>query len=237
MGSSTFTHNKKLEEVYMKLTERVVLCMLLLVILSVSLTAVETPRADVLMAAREGLGTYLPLILSPEDLGTGKIQLGYGFAEYTVDPDRLLQEMEVPLWEKARPTGAWRFVVLFDGNPIALLTVDFMDGRWQTVGIGAAQLAEEVQSVTTSWPEESGFKHRFIRIYQANADFMEIQKDREEPRYTPLIAARVSLQIQGIESGPYQRLFQSEIVEPLREIVLNAMEKNKTNTMMEMKEK
>lgn len=221
----------------MKLKQRVCLCILLLVVFSFGLSAVETPRADVLAAARAGLSSYLPLILTPEEMAIGKAKLGFGFQEYTIDPARLTGEPGVPLWEKVRPTGAWRFVVQIGGRPVALLTVDVMDGKWQAVGIGAVQLAQEVQSVLASWPQESGFQYRFIRIFQAQADFMEVSKGTEEPRYAPLIAARVSLQINALETGPNQRLFQSEIAEPLREIVSNVMEKNKQNSMNQNTEK
>lgn len=220
----------------MKVSQRVSLCFLLFLILGITLNAVDKPNKEVLMAARTGLDSYLPLILSPEVISTSTVQLGYGFPEYTVAPERLLADNGESLWEKTTPTGAWRFVILKDGQPIALLTVDKLDGLWQAVNIGALQLANEVQSVVTTWPEENGFQYRFIRIFQAKADFMAVKKETEEPRYAPLIAARVALQIESIENEPLQRLYQSEIMEPLQDIVLNALGKHDPHTQMELKE-
>jgi hypothetical protein len=169
----------------------------------------EGPPAEVTEAARQGLADFPGL--------TGA-QLGQGFRVYTVSPAEL---MECPVMESIIiPTNMWRFVVVSNSRPAALLTVALVDGQWRAVSIGGAGLAVEMTQVMATWPQKDGCSHRFVRIYQAQADFVEISKKGASAvtGYIPLKASRMVLELEG-PFDPSTVLSGSEIVPPLRDIV------------------
>lgn len=119
-----------------------------------------------------------------------RAQLGKGFEVYSVPPQRLLAGRG-RLEELAEGTGIWNFPVLVDGRPVALLEVAQVEGRWEVLGAGAAQLAQDLQGLASAYAQGGSF--RFIRIYQATADLMEVRDGAGQARFVPLVAARQSL--------------------------------------------
>jgi len=205
------------------------LFVVLLVCFALSVSAIQAPPAAVVSAAEAGLTNLVPRLnggASFEAASSGKVELGFGFQIHTIEPTEFTGEPGRPMWEMVSPIGIWRFVVTIDGIPAGLMTVAQVDGQWQAVGIGAKTLAQEVETVRRAWPQADGYEYRFIRVFQAEADFMEVKKGLEQPGYAPMISARVSLQIQSLENGPNRRLFQSEIIEPLRDIVMQTLEQD-----------
>jgi len=72
----------------------------------------------------------------------------------------------------------WRFPVICDGRVRALLTVAKVEGRWQTVDIGAATLASEIDALEKGQFLKTRDINRIIlRLYQIKTDVIVI-KDR-----------------------------------------------------------
>lgn len=94
-----------------------------------------------------------------------------------------------------------------------------IDQQWQAVSFGGAEISKEIQNIAKTWTKESGYHFRFIRIYQAQSDFMEILCGSDSLGFAPLQSAKVALAIESFEANPSQLLHNSEIIEPLREMV------------------
>jgi hypothetical protein len=70
----------------------------------------------------------------------------------------------------------------------------------------------------------NGHNFRFVRIYQAMTDLVEISRvnDAQKTGYVPLTSARASLGIAG-EFTPNATLSDSDIIVPLRDVVTKNM--------------
>ncbi len=118
--------------------------------------------------------------------------LGMGYQVHTVNPAEVMGGSDLePL---VKGTSIWHFLVMVDARPVAILEVDRIDNAWQVVGVGSAELAKDVHAMATEHARKGEF--RFVRIYQATSDLMEVrQADSPEARYVPLVAARQSLRM------------------------------------------
>lgn len=164
--------------------------------------------SPVVKAAQEGLMDFCE--------GTGNVKLGMGFQVHTVNPLTLIEEKGSTLQALVFPKDMWRFFVLENGKLTGLLMVVKVDQEWKAVSFGGAELAMEVDTITKSW---KGHSFRFIRIYQATSDFMEIKSSQKTLGFAPLKSARISLGIDAFEANPKTLLYNSEIVGPLRDMV------------------
>lgn len=173
------------------------------------LLAETTPSLEVLAAAQKGLVDFP---------GLNDVSLQQGFQVFTVSPTALMTCSE--LGSVIIPTGQWRFLVFSGGQPMGLLTVAQIEGHWQAVSMGGAGLATEMSRVLKTWSPENGYNFRFVRIYQAMTDLVEITRvsDSLKPGYVPMTSARASLGIQG-EFAPEVILNDSQIITPLRDVV------------------
>jgi hypothetical protein len=173
------------------------------------LSAEATPSPEIIAAAQQGLVDFP---------GLGDASLQQGFQVYTVSPAALMTCSD--LGTVTVPTGQWRFVVVSGGQPLGLLTVAQVEGCWQAVSMGGAGLATEMGRVLKTWTAENGCNYRFVRIYQAMTDLVEITRvnDSRKPGYVPLTSARASLGIQG-QFAPEVMLNDSDIITPLRDVV------------------
>ncbi len=114
-----------------------------------------------------------------------QVTLGIGFEVNTIDPAALLYaRRDADLSRVTRGTGIWNFVVLSKGQPVALLEVGRQDGRWQVLGAGATRLARDVQAAAQGHARDGAF--RFVRVYQATADLMEVRGPDNRAQYVPL---------------------------------------------------
>lgn len=201
-----------------------------LLVLSGGLQA-EVPPADVVNAAEAGLSLFRSQESFPGGNPFGNLSadqlssavVGYGFQVYTVNPVRLGNDKESRFHDMVVPMGVWRFVVVTGDSPIALLTVANVDGRWSMVSVGGTGLAGEVSAVVGAWPEASGFTHRFIRVFQAKADFMEIRGGSESKGFVPFASARLALNLDTSNLRLNTLLHDSEVLGPLREIVFESI--------------
>lgn len=188
------------------------------------LALADPGAAAALQAAKRGLAQFaehqqalrpgsapvdFPLdITDVQDLKQATI--GHGFQVHTIDPKDLLTRGDLPAL--ARPTGEWRFVVSLHGRPIGLATIEQVNGRYETVAYGASVLAKDVEAAMARHGNSSRSNLRFIRIYQARADLLEV----DHARFAPLHSARESLLMKGADK---QLVDGTELLEPLRAAV------------------
>jgi len=189
-----------------------------------SLSAGQGPDA-VRQAAENGIHQFVknqnrPGLSTP--LSQMDIKIHLGFQVFSATPSALAETKNMT--DAILPTPMWRFLVTNQGQPFSLITVAEMDGQWQAVSIGGGQLAAEMSAVVDQWPAESGYNLRFVRIYQARSDFMEISKDNSVLGYVPLVSARASMGY-GSELKPTFLLTGAEIIQPLRTLVKENLQK------------
>ncbi len=178
----------------------------------------ETVPLEVYRAAQKGI-CDLPTGLSTST-ALENPTVHHGFQVYTVPPLKLLKNPG--LSSILAPTGLWRFVVLNQGQPVSLITVAEIDGQWRAVSIGGTQLAVEINKVMERWPTKQGYNHRFIRIYQAKADFIEISSNARSIGFVPLTASRLAFGMSG-EFDPAALLHDSEIMPPLQKAAVETI--------------
>jgi hypothetical protein len=121
-------------------------------------------------------------------------QVAHGFQIFTVDPRDLIAGRS-DLSAMAKPSPVWRFVLNLHDRPIGLVTVEHVDGHWQAVAFGASTLAQDVDALMAFHGNADRSNLRFIRIYQAQSDFLEVAANGTA-RFAPLHSARLSLQLQ-----------------------------------------
>jgi hypothetical protein len=161
------------------------------------------PPEEVVSAAKKGLGSFL-LAIQPQDLKrmgflnqseVDNAKVGDGFQTYTIHPTNVLSYREdvVDLSSSVIPTKEWQFLIVANGQAKSILTVDLMGNQWKAVGIGAAGLARQLGIIVQSYPSDAGYSHRFIRVFQARSDFVEISHGGSTIGMIPLISARVAM--------------------------------------------
>lgn len=169
--------------------------------------------------------TEFPLEVSDvQDLKDAK--LGHGFQVFTIDPKDMLQGRG-DMRGMAKPTGEWRFVISLQGRPIGLATVEQVNGRWEVTSYGGAGLAREVDAALAAHGNAARSNLRFIRIYQAMSDLMEVVSASDaRVRYAPLNSARQMLVAQqsSAKAGADNLMDQADLLEPLRASVKTNME-------------
>lgn len=119
-------------------------------------------------------------------------KLGYAFEVHTIHPQTLLTGGR-PMEQMVTGTGIWNFVITIDNAPVALLEMEKSYGKWVVNGVGGAKLAQDVHAAAQNHSAKDAF--RFVRVYQATADFMEVKDSEKKARYVPLIAARETLKM------------------------------------------
>ncbi len=115
--------------------------------------------------------------------------LGTSYQIHTIHPDELLAGGR-GLGDMIQPTGIYNFFILVAGRVVGQVEVGRQEGRWEMTAAGFAPLAKEVHAVAA---REKNF--RFVRIYQATSDLVEVGGSEAGVRYVPLTSARHSLQL------------------------------------------
>ena len=107
--------------------------------------------------------------------------LGVPFRVYTITRKNILAYdcNKTKILDIISPTYYWRFPVISDGESRDLLTVDFFNGVWKGTSFGASGLAKRWESIIKNWPPSKGYEHIFLRIYQANSDFVILKHERK----------------------------------------------------------
>ncbi|NVE01224.1 hypothetical protein [Massilia sp. BJB1822] len=160
-----------------------------------------------------------------QNLKTAKI--AYGFQVYTIDPKDILSA-RADMRSMAKATGIWRFVINLEGKPIGLATVEQVNGKWETVAYGGAILAQEVDASIHAYGNTDHSNVRFIRIYQAQSDFLEVSSAQDaKTMFAPLLSARQSLLLrQGDAKSESALVDGNELLGPLQAAVKKNMGAN-----------
>jgi hypothetical protein len=198
-----------------------------------ALAAARQGLADFVQRKQQGAGDgssgRLPLDV-PDASALSNARVAYGFEVHTIAPKDII-EGRTELARMVRPTGIWRFVVRLDARPVGLVTVDKVDGRWQAVSFGGSELAREVDALMAVHADATRSNVRFIRIYQAQSDLLEVVSAEDgQARYAPLRSAREALAAQGLAAEgataaaavPLQDSY--DLIEPLRAAVKKNMD-------------
>lgn len=148
------------------------------------------------------------------------LSLGAGFEVNTVDPAALMYANgNADLSRFARSTDTWKFVILSAGKPVGLLDMNRIDGRWQAVGAGASTLAADLVAAA---PATGDGSFRFVRIYQATSDLIEVRSAGERSRFVPMPSARRSLALSAdakSAAGAEQALSSEDLLPALQAAV------------------
>lgn len=153
--------------------------------------------------------------------------ISYGFPVHTIDPDVLLAGRGA-MQQMVRPTAQWRFVITLRNRPVGMATVERVNGRYETVAYGGAVMSKDLDALAAQFGNADKSNLRFVRIYQARADFLEVAGNDGRAKFAPLHSARASLQLgkQSMQAGaPGTALVdETEIAQPLRAAVKLNME-------------
>ena len=163
--------------------------LLLICVLCLSATcpaaAGEVP-ADVMKAAKEGFDRMIKGqkynsrfqklgFDSQEDID--KALVGEGFQVFTISPDDLFNDAALQdIKSVIIPINEWDFIIHVDGEAKCLLKVSYDSGRWFAFGMGSSILSKEINGIKKKWPASLGHDFRFIRVYQASSDLVELSQ-------------------------------------------------------------
>ena len=210
---------------------------LLLVILPSIVAADETPSPEVSLAATLGLRTFMGKIGSQNSLGFGFVsqtditeaQLGPSFQIFTIPPDDILNydPSISDLSSMIIPTNQWQFLIISQGSPRSLLTVDFFNDEWTAVSIGASGLASQLSKITEVWPASAGYRWRLIKVYQAKSDLVEISSGDKVIGIVPLLSGRVALGFEKQDFDPLDLQVSKNILLNLKPIVEKSLQEEK----------
>jgi hypothetical protein len=131
---------------------------------------------------------------------------------YTISPDQILNyNVGSDVESIISPTDIWLFPVVSKGEARTLITVDSVDGEWRAVSIGGSGVAKQWASITGN----SSAAYKFVRVYQAMADFV-LMSDVGETKMAPLESARISLELEGEGACDPSKIIL-ELQEPVRQ--------------------
>lgn len=184
-----------------------ILCMLigLFMVLSffiIPISAEEIP-SEVVNAAQQKLHFFLDAI-PDQDLEyfnfsdkdeIDQAVIGDPFKVYTIKPEEILNyNPDTSVQGIISQTSKWFVPVISKGETRTFLIVDLIDGEWRAVGIASSGLAKEWASALKTYPSSQGFKHTFLRIYQAASDFILLSKNGET-QMVPMVSGRITLEL------------------------------------------
>jgi hypothetical protein len=187
----------------------------------------ETPPAEVVQAAADGLQPFLKAIPSGDLRHYGFVSqaefaqatLGEPFRVYTIAPDEILNyNPGMELASLVTPTNLWYFPVFCFGEARTILTVDLMNGEWQAVAIGNSGLARQLERLRSQWPQSDGYEHKFVRVFQAQSDFL-IVSEEGTVKISPLDSAALALGMEKLREGIYGLHDPADIIPRLAPIV------------------
>jgi|GEM_PF-2024883 len=191
----------------------VILILLMALNMTIVVQAADEVPPDILQVAQDGLARFLNTI-PPEELArmgltsTQDIRsavLGDGYHQFTLTPDALAAYQPGEALDSIlTPTDTWVFLVTVDGQARTMLTVTKVNGRWEAAEIGGLFLPAALQKGEGSLAAtllETGIQSevattRYVRIFQAYADFLYVQTKDHAEYLLPLFPdpARLSLQ-------------------------------------------
>ena len=149
----------------------------------------QTAPSEVISAAEAGLQPFLSRI-SPEARESygfaksdafGQVHLGDSFNLYTITPDALLNYSPgSQVSSLLSKTNMWYFLVMVENKERCILVVDLLDGKWQAVSLGYANLAKALSKVMQRWPKSKGFNPWLIAVFQANEYLVMVPEESSD---------------------------------------------------------
>jgi len=101
--------------------------------------------------------------------------LGEGFEIFSISPEKILDESSSrDLQSLATTTNQWCFFVLVNGEIKNIVTVDLIDGKWTPFELGPPEFAKIMANFSKVWPASSGYRWKYVKVYQANESFIEV---------------------------------------------------------------
>lgn len=153
-------------------------------------------------AARTGLPRFLHAI-AQDDPGRftfasleeiERAELGEPFQVFTIPPRDILDyDGRAPVSSLIQPADIWFFPVLVDDDIKTLLTVEQSHGTWKAVAIGSSNLARQWFDIVKTYPRIQGYEPSFVRVYQAAADFVLLDRSPEPQAAVPLRSTSIVL--------------------------------------------
>lgn len=141
--------------------------------------------------------------------------LGEPHQLYTIHPDKIINyDGKASIVDMVSPTGEWYFPVVLKKEIRTTFMVAFINGKWEAVDLGG-NLAGSWAAVMKEWPGSKGYRHLFVRVFQAASDFAVLSKSGKIT-IMPLESAAHSL---GMERG--QAIETSTMVTRLKQPVLD----------------
>lgn len=188
--------------------------------------------AGLRQAAESGLRSWLGQLQQNWQVGTlpanfplevtdasqfSELRLGLAFELHSASPQQLLASNGQPLAKRVQGNGVWQVLVMLDKHAVGMLEMAKRNHQWQIEGIGGAGLAKDVMQAAQNHAGVKPF--RFVRIYQATSDLLEVQDKANQARYVPLIAARESLHLTAPLAREAALPGDSEILPALQDAV------------------
>ncbi len=167
-------------------------------------------EVNVIAASNEGLEQYLSLIPEGQEEYFGFenredflfAETGRAYELHTLTPE-FFETGKINQGSYIMPLNEWLVSVETHGEANTLLTVSMKNDAWQTVGIGAANLAKELNYFDKHHIFEEEFAG-ILRIPQLKCDMLIVQNSKQPgaERVYFLESARVSMGVQT-EPGHY----------------------------------
>ncbi|GLQ86821.1 hypothetical protein [Dyella flagellata] len=147
-----------------------------------------------------------------------RARIGVGFEVNLIDPQALLSGNSIGA--STYPSNEWRFMVMVDNQPVGLVTVAPLNGRWKMVSAGASEMAQELSHIVSQYTQhEPAARLRFLRSQQGVADFVEVTPSGKDApsQYVPLLSARIMLKQSAMTAGSVvPALAESQVAARLR---------------------
>ncbi len=128
------------------------------------------------------------------------LKLDQPFLIHTINSDDVMNYRDGDdLSSILKPTNEWIVPLNINGKANAYISVGFMDGKWQAVGISMGDFAENLKK---SVPPESmpGKGGRYVKIYPAYIDFVAVE-DSGETKMMPLHSDHVFSSIEKLKDS------------------------------------
>jgi hypothetical protein len=153
-------------------------------------------------------------------------KISYGFEIYTIDPKYII-EGKNELKYGTKGTGDWVFILKNKLKVIGSITISKSHDEWKLKEFGGLKFSREVDDRLYDFRNFGTSNFRIVRIFSANADFLEIyQSNNGQVLYAPLPSSR-KLFPQLIQNEDRNKLYDgSLLLESLRRNINHTDGKN-----------
>jgi len=156
-------------------------------------------------------------------LNEGEIKeakLGSPFRVCMIPPDRILNYTKgMSTNDIISELDAWIFPVVSGGQARCTLRVERIDGKWEAAALGGSLLAAELSKIENRFPRSGERELKFVKVFQAAADFVAISDKGEETKLVPLHSATSALQLDKSITAAPSTYTLDEIIPKLAPVV------------------